>query len=364
MRKEKEIGSEFWSGCTPTLDYLYTMRPDYIYSSQLYKIIETLSGRTALEHIVESLCGRDIKKAYLPCYCCHTMIEPFKSQGMEILFYDVEWTGNCLHRVIDLGKDSEVILLLDYFGHTDEETFEIALEAKKKGKMVIYDATHAMYSQVDYSPYDFIYGSYRKWVDINCGFVAWKKDLYHDEITQSSSNSEYASLRTELFDKKALYMSGGKIDKEDFLPLIEEAELTLERIYHHQKPDERSLEVLKETDAEYLKRKRVDNARMLTEALNNINDERIQCINPILKTSDTPLFVPVMVTPVHRNPLRRYLIEHDIYCPVHWPLSELHQPLTGSKRLFDSELSLICDQRYNEKDIMRIVETIKKYLQS
>lgn len=357
----REIGSEFWTNCTPTCDEEYTMRPCAIYDKHRFKVVETLSGRTALEHIVEILCGQSKKSAYLPSYCCHTMIEPFLSHGMEVIFYDVQNTDKGIHREV-VEENYDVILLMDYFGHTDKETWEIAIREQNKGKTVIYDATHSLYSPVNTDPYNFVYGSYRKWVDINCGFVAWKEDLNKGEITQNGSDDEYAALREQLFDMKARYMNGEKVDKEDFLPLIEEAENTLERKYHHQLPDKRSREVLKYTDAEYMKFKRRINARVLTEAINEINDPRVRCINPLLDALDTPLFVPIVVSSVHRNSLRRYLIENKIYCPVHWPLSELHKPEANSKQLFASELSLICDQRYDENDMMRIAELISRYL--
>lgn len=323
--------------------------------------METLSGRTALEYIVEIIVGQGKKRAFLPSYCCHTMIEPFLTHGMEVKFYDVQITPNGLSRIID-SQDNDAILLMDYFGHTDEETLEIALKEKSKGKTVIYDATHSMYSSVDTTPYDLVYGSYRKWVDINCGFLTWKENLKNGEIIQNDNNQAYASIRQELFDKKAQYMQDGPVKKEDFLPLVEQAEAILEDQYHHKKPDNRSMEVLKTTDATYIKVRRMENAKALTELINDLNDERVRCITPLLNPTDVPLFVPVMVDPLMRNSLRKYLIEHQIYCPVHWPVTDLHLSMPGSKQLFESELSLICDQRYDSNDMNRIAETIYNYL--
>jgi dTDP-4-amino-4,6-dideoxygalactose transaminase len=325
--------------------------------------METLCGRTALEHIVEILVKQGKKTAYLPSYCCHTMIEPFLTHGMEVKFYDIEITPYGISRK-NVDDDYEAILLMDYFGHTDAETIEIARRENSKGKITIYDATHSMNSPVDTTPYDFVYGSYRKWVDINCGFLAWKEELSHGEITQNDNYQVYSSVREMLFDLKADFINGGKTSKDDFLPLIEKAETILEEQYHHKMPDKRSIEVLKRTDASYVKIRRMENARVLTEAINDMNDERVRCITPVLNTADVPLFIPVIVAPTCRNSLRRYLIENQIYCPVHWPVSELHSIMPGSKQLFESELSLICDQRYDSSDMNRIAETIYNYLKS
>lgn len=362
MNNTTEIGSEFWSGCTPLSKNEYTLRAESIYDSLLYKVVETLSGRTALEHIVEILYGRGKRSVYLPAYCCHTMIEPFLSHGINVSFYDMTWTGKELHRLVDFNIKADVIMLLDYFGHTDSETNVIAQQAKVAEMAVIYDATHSMYSPINTDPYDFVYGSYRKWVDINCGFVAWKEELSKGEITQNDNNKLYATTRSRLFDLKADYINGGHTRKEDFLPLIDTAETILENEYHHKMPDERSLKVLKTTDASFVKARRMDNARVLTEAINEMNDPRVRCINPVLNTFDVPLFVPVVVDEKLRNPLRRFLIDNQIYCPVHWPKSEFHQMMEGSQILFDSELSLICDQRYDHEDMRRIADTISHFL--
>lgn len=361
----KEIGSEFWTGCTPVSRYQeYTMRPKSIYDNHSYQIVETLSGRTALEHIVELLVRKGAKSAYLPAYCCHTMIEPFLTHGMKVSFYDLELTGNGLHRWVDDDHQCDCILVMDYFGHIDKETFEIAFQEKAKGVSTIYDATHSMYSEVNYGAYDFIYGSYRKWVDINSGFLAWKGDLKGASITQNSSDGDaYPSTRASLFDKKASFMNNGAVRKDEFLPLLNTAESILEEQYHHKMPDTRSKEVLKWTDAVFLINARKQNAQLLTNAIKTMDNKRIRCFNPIVDKDDTPLFVAVSVAPEDRNNLRKHLISNQIYCPVHWPISDIHPKNTKSQFLFDSELSLICDQRYGLDDMRRMVNAIKDFFQ-
>ena len=357
----KEIGSEFWTRCTPTSNDVFTMRPSAYYLSNIYKVVETISGRTALEYIVEILCDKNQKRAYLPSYCCHTMIEPFINHGMEVLFYDVEISEEGIHRII-VKDDYDVILLLDYFGHIDIETKEIAKVSKQCGKTVIYDATHSLFYPLETEYYDYVYASYRKWVDINCGFVAWKNELYHGEITQNDNYQTYAAVRSRLFDLKAEYMNGGNVSKEDFLPLINTAESFLEEQYHHRMSDERSMDVLKTTDASYIINHRKTNARFLMKYINDIDDQRVRYLFPKVELTETALFVPVIVASEMRDLLRKHLINNEIYCPAHWPVSAIHKLMKGSKELFASELSLICDQRYDETDMQRIAECISDFL--
>ena len=67
---------------------------------------------------------------------------------------------------------------------------------------------------------------------------------------------------------------------------------------------------------------------------------------------DCPIFVPILTT--NREAIRKKLIENEIYCPIHWP-----KPNDKCEsNLYELELSLICDQRYNEADMQRIVDVI------
>ena len=72
---------------------------------------------------------------------------------------------------------------------------------------------------------------------------------------------------------------------------------------------------------------------------------------------DVPLFVPVLVKDSLRDPLRRFLIGNQIYCPVHWP----DAGTGGGKELYAGELSLLCDQRYGQEDMQRQINTIKEF---
>ena len=68
-KTEHEIGSEFWTNCTPRGQSNNGMRALKIYEAYSSHCLETLSGRTALEYIVEIMYGQGKRMAYLPSYC-------------------------------------------------------------------------------------------------------------------------------------------------------------------------------------------------------------------------------------------------------------------------------------------------------
>ena len=59
--------------------------------------------------------------------------------------------------------------------------------------------------------------------------------------------------------------------------------------------------------------------------------------------------------------LRKYLIEQQIYCPVHWPISNLHQISERAKEIYHIELSLVCDQRYGKSDMDRMAKALNNF---
>ena len=112
---------------------------------------------------------------------------------------------------------------------------------------------------------------------------------------------------------------------------------------------------------EDVKDKRRCNAQILTDGLKDIDG--IKVFADFQDEKKCPLFVPVVIEDGKRDALRSYLIGKDIYCPVHWPLSEYHVGLSArANRIYMQELSLVCDQRYESEDMERTVQEIRKYM--
>ena len=52
------------------------------------------------------------------------------------------------------------------------------------------------------------------------------------------------------------------------------------------------------------------------------------------------------------------LIKNKVYCPNHWEIPEVIKK-NYQRDIYNMELSLICDQRYCEKDVERYINLIK-----
>lgn len=331
----REIGSEFWqrypAACGPKSD----------------NEAHLLSGRTALRFIIDDICrSRRARKALLPAYCCESMILPFTQAGICVDFYGVHREG--LDYPYD--NDADIVLLIDFFGYAVDQNREIARFEKGKGAAVIYDATHKLNGNQGVEEFaDYTFCSWRKWA--YCNFATAVKN--HGAFTDHPplrSHEHYLSLRESAAREKERYMAGLHHRKQQFLADFGAAEELLDDDYigYAGTPVE--------LDLEMILRRRRENAAWLIGELKKI--PQIALWREEIGLDDAPMFVPIMIDPKIRGGLRSHLISEQIYCPIHWPKSGCHGVCN---ELYDMELSLVCDQRYDITDMERMIRVIKNY---
>src|SRR5699024_2517774 len=137
----------------------------------------TFSGRSAIElAIVDILKSHNIKRVYMPSYCCYSMLSPFIKHNIDILFYDVTITPIGLNYEINLNENFDLFFSMSYFGieHTQDELIKLLREKKI---LIIEDITHRLLSKKNHSPdADYLIASLRKWFPIPSGGVLMKKE--------------------------------------------------------------------------------------------------------------------------------------------------------------------------------------------
>ena len=303
------------------------------------------SGRTAIETVLKEL--PHAKKAVLPSYCCDSMIEPFRKAGMIVEFYPVRYENGLKIDVL-ISEDIDILLWCNYFGyHTPMPDLT---DFKKNGGVVIEDITHSLLSSSPFNTQsDYLVASIRKWEPINCGgyCASMNGGLTHVPVLMPSTG--FVDNKTSAMNMKTEYLNDlDEQKKQQFLAMFGESNHWLAENYSELAIDPWSEEYLTHVDAEEQKRIRRSNAHVLYEGLKN----KVQFLFSE-EDMDCPLFVPVVIP--NRNEVRKILTENRIYCPVHWP-----KPEGCCSNLYDLELSLICDQRYNEDDMKRIGSVISQ----
>lgn len=320
-----EIGSEFWDVPAGKQNTLFPQDTKWF-----------LSGRSALKTILSQA---DIRKAALPSWCCDSMIKPFLEAGIEVSFYPVYAENGFVQ---DLSQiDADGVLVMDYFGYTGQA------DLSGYDGTVIRDVTHSLLSKT-YDDARYYFGSLRKWAGFWTGGYGWGFDC---ELPPADSG--YVAMRRDAMEEKERYISAVTDDKS-YLGQLTQAEQWLETA-DAMAAAQRDAQLARKLDVELIKSRRRENATRLLEAFSDI------AVFPELGAQDCPMFVPILVPDGQRDALRRYLIQREIYCPVHWPVSEYHRLDERTGALYARELSLVCDQRYTTADMDRIVEAVNDF---
>lgn len=329
----REIGSEFWD--IPITDQQNKL---FQQSAQWF-----LSGRSALQAIIAEL--GEARSVSLPSWCCDSMIKPFVDAGFDVHFYPVYWQESLVQ---EIKLDSDVLFLIDYFGYTGQQPDLCGYKGT-----IIRDVTHSLFSTT-YDDADYYFGSLRKWCGVWTGGYAWTRDG-HSLNTGGADDSEYISLREKAMIQKEEYINGRREDK-GYLKVFDEAEETLETVGAVPAVF-RDVASAEHLDAGMIVNRRRANAEVLGKAFSD------WLMFPNIDLIDCPMFVPVLVPEGKRDALRRYLINNEIYCPIHWPVSKYHSLDERTSHIYENELSLVCDQRYMQDDMNRMVEVIKRFME-
>lgn len=332
----REIGSEFWLEREPV-----AISDD---SDGCY----VLSGRTAIDLIIQDIVRlKPVHTTYLPAWCCDSMVDPFLKRGIQVQLYDMSFDGK-LHYHVDTDKQTDIFYVSNYFGYETTIDKEIILKFRSSGATIIYDKTHSFLMDNDVVEADYSFASIRKWMGVVTGAV-----VNGLSECQLKPYSHLACKEQAMRMKKAFIDGNETVDKQTFLNLYSEFGHHLADDYQNYEMDDLSLAIYQSEDMEDMRDKRRDNAKYLHEHLQ---------LNTLAELTDksVPLFVPVFFeTAEHRNAIRKKLIDAQIYCPIHWPKNKLITPEMRVNQIFDTELSLICDQRYSITDMQRIIETIQ-----
>lgn len=328
----KEIGSEFWD--VPVIENKHDLFPEY---AQWF-----LSGRSGLQAIIKET--KDCRTVAMPSWCCDSMIKPFVDTGFEVHFYPVYWQNGLIQ---EISFDNDELFLMDYFGYTISQPDVTGYKG-----IIIRDVTHSLFSSIHLDA-DYYFGSLRKWCGIWTGGYVWTKEG-RKLISVDSDDCGYTVLRRRAMDLKSRYINGKGVMDKSYLRIFDEAEDALKHV-GIATAAERDIRLARRLDIESIRNKRRANAAILRTAFSD------WLIFPEMSELDCPMFVPILVPDGKRDDLRQYLMEQEIYCPIHWPVSGYHHLNEKTKQIYDNELSLVCDQRYTEEDMYRIVETIRNF---
>lgn len=300
----------------------------------------TDSGRSSLRLIL--LSKPDIKKLAIPDYLCGVIIDTIDSMGISWETYrilsDLSIDGESL--CVD---DYDAVYVVNFFGQQDK----LLKTNFFKNALVIQDAVF----EPEFKKPEQIdnwcgFNSLRKIVPVADGsMVKATFQLRHDVI-----KSNVASYVTQRYDAKYLrfkFLSKGEGGELEYLDMFNKAN----NIQYQQKtihlPSFESL------------------SRAFEFGLNSNKEQKIRCSNySVLKNLLGKWIVPLspeffsyaLLKLRPRDRVRKYLMNDNIFLPVHWPVSHGLE-----NRLYSSMISIPIDSRYGGDDMERVAKLIMKY---
>lgn len=300
------------------------------------------SGRTALYAVLLNLNEKGYKHLLIPDFMCGSMFLSINSSGMNYKFYHV---GKDLFPdfVSFEIEDDTAILLINYFGLIDLTQTISRLRNLNKNLIIIIDDVQAFYSN-DYRMADYTFISLRKWFPVPDGAFVFCNDNRIEQLHRFDGHNNFAKYK---FAGNILKNFADIICDDIALELIKKGEQILDLDYKVEASGI-SNRIMSNLLLKDIADRRRDNGNYLHEKLSEWN------IPHIYKEGCVPLFIPIFIS--NRDIVRKRMFENGLFCPVHWPLPD--ELIEKHNNLYDTELSLICDQRYGKSEMDRQLEII------
>lgn len=358
----KEIGSFFNLSLNNTKLRSNEFNKNYIFLN---------SGRTCLNYIN---CILPIGKILTPNYLCSSM-----KMDREIISYNIidQLTIDYfdLKNIINNSENIVAILIVNYFGRIDQNIEIIQELCESNNICIIEDRTHNFITENnDYG--DITFSSLRKTLPIIDGaYLHIRKDM-NLSIQLNINMNPYQSLTFSYLKYLNCKIFGSllknfKLMKFIWRPLLLQSDDMFEDNNYNYKIPSISMFILKHLDLEKIYNKRIENNKYLFTELETCSfyDEYVGSFGFPVKFNDEE----------ERNHFRNKLIQNNIYCPIHWKLSDSKSNCSESicsnntndsnnsndeyksisKNISETIMTIPSDQRYNINDLKRVVNNIK-----
>lgn len=308
------------------------------------------SGRGAFAAILRKIiagnntlhkCGN----VMLPDYLCSSITQVCIDEKIQYQFYHI--SENLLPDEEDLLPklgDNSIVLLISYFGMIDVKKIAERIKEHNPNVVIILDDVQNYYSQYSESNFwDYRFNSYRKWFAVPDGAEAFCKSGFLDFPKTKNSFAQYK------FSGNVLKNFSNWVEDTLCLDLIKKGEEILDKDYNCE-CSKISKQLFPKISFEEIKVKRQENATYLHFELEKLG------IKHIYNSDRVPFFIPVFLE--NRDEVRKEMFKNNVFTPVHWPYES--DILNGQKKnkLYETELSLICDQRYSMDDMKRQVKVL------
>lgn len=306
------------------------------------------NARSGIRVLVDKL---DCSRVWVPSYLCPSIIQSIDQSRVDIAYYAV---NAALHIATDSWlqdvHEGDLVMFIDYFGFPAEEN--LAAEAKRRGAWVLEDASQALLTSVNLHSADFILYSPRKFVGVPDGgiLVATSGHEISGPLMKPPPDSWWlcsleAAIRRREFDEC-------HIENRWFDWYVRSKKASPAGPYRMSELSQRLLVSAFDYDA--VASKRIRNYKLLLTELGDI------AVFRDLPAGVVPLGFPVCLR--NRDAIRKAMYHRQIYPPVHWEIrGVVPEQYEDSFDLSQHALTLLCDQRYDECEMIAMIDVLRSH---
>lgn len=381
-----ELGSEFHIDLTDLCvkeNTIYTLLKPYhtfycnygrMALSLLYQYLHKEAGKKSDEIT---------QKILLPSYICDSVVNPFPKEA--ITFYELQENfvidEAAFSSLLESGEyDDGIFYLNHYFGVIQPIDMLERLRklCSRHGLTIIEDTTHSIFTRTR-TIGDYCIASLRKWMPIPEGAVIYSiRELPKEwgilEHAKPSAKIDAMVLKKFFLGQNTPYkeLMGAEEINEVYRQIFvtEEEKIEIEKVEQEKvyAISELSAFLLKCQDISRIKAARKENYLFLQEKLTGhgifFYGQENDPSNSVDK--DTIPYAALLRLKKHnRDDFRKYLMEHKVYCAVHWPVGTEEQYRHVHVSQWAQELiSLPIDQRYGREEMQYLADTIITYFES
>lgn len=289
------------------------------------------SARNCLKYVIAA---RQIRKIYIPAYCCDSLLEPIVCNKINYDYYHLE--NNFEIEILPKLNKGEHLLYINYYGLKSRY---IEYLHRNYGERLIVDNTQAFYDKpienVDtfYSP--------RKFFGVPDGGYLYTTSYIERNLETGSSLGRFQHLlgrhegRASQFYTE--YLQSEKSLKDQPIKLMSPITSRILRSIDYEKTA-----LIRKRNFEFLR------ANLETKLPDNFESEH---------------FVPMTYPYFNEDQgLRKFLIQSDVYIPTYWR-DAISRVSISELSLIENFIPLPIDQRVHCGDIDRLLSLIYSYYQ-
>ena len=284
----------------------------------------------------------------MPDYLCSSVVIAAEKADVEVVFYPLNDKLELDEKhFAKLYEEKCAVLLINYFGLQNLQKQVAYVRSLDKDAIIIEDDVQGFYEfQKELIGVDYKFTSLRKTFACPDGGLIKTENLLPEVNTVNKfhqyklAGSILKSLRKPEYYDDAVYLS-----------MFEKGESMIDDEIAEGMSD-MAVDIITKTDIDRLAYIRRRNAKFICDGLESLG------LNTILPVTEDkiPLFVPIYLE--DRNKVRKYMFQHNCFCPVHWPLEGMN--VKKGAEMAEHELSIIVDQRYTNADMEYILDLIAK----